>query len=211
VPLARPLNVHDQHTHRILTEIEASKRLSQRDLSRSLGIALGLTNLLLRRLVRKGWVRMVQVKPNRVVYLLTPAGILQKAKMSRAYLANSVQIYAEARTRISERFAALSAEWPTADGDNGRSKRIVFYGTGELAEIAFICLQGSDFELVGVIDDGTRTKFFNVPVCSATELKGREIQGRMFDRLIVMTIEENESTKAILEASEVPMDSICWL
>jgi DNA-binding MarR family transcriptional regulator len=211
VPLARPLNVHDQHTHRILTEIEASKRLSQRDLSRSLGIALGLTNLLLRRLVRKGWVRMVQVKPNRVMYLLTPVGTLQKAKMSRAYLASSVQFYAEARTRISQRFAALSAEWPAGDGNNGDSKRIVFYGAGELAEIAFICLQGSDLELVGVVDDSTRTRFFDVPVYSIAELKGRQIQGRMFDRLIVMTIEENESTQAILEASEVPVDRICWL
>jgi DNA-binding MarR family transcriptional regulator len=211
VPLRPPLHTHDQHTHRLLSEIEAGKQVSQRSLARSLGIALGLTNLLLRRLVRKGWVRMVQVKPNRVMYLLTPAGILQKAQMSRAYLASSVKFYAEARTRISERFAALSAEWPTDNGNNGHSKRIVFYGTGELAEIAFICLQESDLELVGVIDDSSRKQFFNVPVYSAGELKGCAINGRTFDRLIVMTIEENESTKAILKASEVPVESVSWL
>jgi DNA-binding MarR family transcriptional regulator len=68
---------HDQFTHRILTEIEADNRLSQRSLSRDLGIALGLTNLIIRRLVRKGWVRIIRIKPNRVRYLLTPAGIAE--------------------------------------------------------------------------------------------------------------------------------------
>ena len=68
---------HDQFTHRILTEIEADNRLSHRSLSRDLGIALGLTNLLIRRLVRKGWVRIIRIKPNRVRYLLTPAGMVE--------------------------------------------------------------------------------------------------------------------------------------
>ena len=154
---------------------------------------------------------MVQVRPNRVRYLLTPAGIVQKAQMSRAYLASSVKFYAEARMRISERFATLSAEWQIDNGNNGHSRRIVFYGTGELSEIAFICLQESDLELVGVIDDSSRRRFFNVPVYSVDELKGREVKGCTFDRLIVMTIEESESTKAILKAAEVPMDSVCWL
>ena len=31
--------------------------------------ALGLTNLLMRRVVRQGWVRMIHVRPNRVSYL----------------------------------------------------------------------------------------------------------------------------------------------
>ena len=154
---------------------------------------------------------MVQVRPNRVSYLLTPRGLAEKTRMSRAYLASSVKFYAEARMRISERFAALSAEWDIDKGNNGHSRRIVFYGTGEVSEIAFICLQESDLELVGVIDDSSRSRFFNVPVYTVDELKGREVKGCRFDRLIVMTFEESESTKAILESAEVPLDSVCWL
>jgi hypothetical protein len=180
-------------------------------LARSLGIALGLTNLLLRKLVRKGWVRMIHVKPNRVSYLLTPTGIAEKARMSRAYLERSVNFYVEARMRIGERFAAISAGWPTDNGHANHSKRIVFYGTGELAEIAFICLQQSDLELMGVIDDSRRTPFFNVPVYSVADLKGREIKGLTFDCLVVMTIEQSESTKAILIASDVPMECVHWI
>ena len=42
-----------------------------------MGIALGLTNLIIRRLVHKGWVRIIRIKPNRVRYLLTPAGMAE--------------------------------------------------------------------------------------------------------------------------------------
>jgi DNA-binding MarR family transcriptional regulator len=205
-----PLDTRDQHTHRLLSEIEAGTHVSQRSLARNLGIALGLTNLLLRRLVRKGWIRMVHIRPNRVSYLLTPTGIAEKARMSRAYLERSVKFYAEARTRISERFATLSSEWPI-DGSSLKTKRIVFYGTGELAEIAFICLQGSDLELIAVIDDGCRGQFFNVPVYTANDLRGCQVKDRTFDRLIVMMLEETESTKAALKSSQVPMELVSWL
>jgi ribosomal protein S25 len=39
--------------HRILHEVAAGRGVSQRSLARDLGVALGLTNLLLRRLARK--------------------------------------------------------------------------------------------------------------------------------------------------------------
>ena len=194
-----------------MSEIEADTNVSQRSLARSLGIALGLTNLLLRRLVRKGWIRMVQVRPNRVSYLLTPAGIAEKTRMSRAYLEHSVKFYAEARMRVREHFRAVSSECHTTGSQSSNSKRIVFYGTGELAEIAFICLQETDLQLIGVIDDACRGQFFDVPVYSAKDLKGREVGGHTFDRLIVMTLGRSESTRAVLLSSDVPMALVSWL
>ena len=150
MPLAS-VHSHDQHTHRLLSEIEAGQDLSQRSLARNLGIALGLTNLLVRRLVRKGWVRMIHIKPNRVSYLLTPTGIVEKARMSRDSLQYSVRFYAEARERIRDRFAELSAEWPSNNGSS--EKRIVFLRTGEVAEIGYVCLQETDLQLVAAIND----------------------------------------------------------
>jgi hypothetical protein len=58
----------DDYVRRILAEVEAGRGVSQRSLARSAGIALGLTNLVLRNLVRKGWVRITRVKANRVKY-----------------------------------------------------------------------------------------------------------------------------------------------
>jgi DNA-binding MarR family transcriptional regulator len=63
---------------------ESDNRVSQRSLAKVLGIAIGLTSLIVKRLVRKGWVRVIHIKPNRVRYLITPAGIAEKTRMSRA-------------------------------------------------------------------------------------------------------------------------------
>jgi hypothetical protein len=186
--------------------------VSQRSLARSLGIALGLTNLLLHRLVRKGWVRMIQIKPNRVSYLLTPAGLSEKARMSRLYLESSVKFYAEARNRISERFVALSKECSSGVDRNGEETRIVFYGTGEVAEIGYICLQETDLRLIGVVDDKNRkSRFFNVSVFPAADLNGREVNGMPFDRLVVMSFNGFERTAQALRSANVPADCVHWL
>ncbi len=104
--------IHEHHSRRILDAFESDQGVSQRSLARKLGIALGLTNLLVKRLVRKGWVRVIHIKPNRVRYLVTPAGIAEKARMSRAYFESSVQFYRQTRDRIQHQFCALSTNWP---------------------------------------------------------------------------------------------------
>lgn len=208
------MNSHDQYTHQILTEIEAGKLVSQRSLSRNLGIALGLTNLLVRRLVRKGWVRIIQIKRNRVLYLLTPAGVAEKALMSRAALRNSIQFYAQARDRIREQFAVLSAELSRdGRGPDGllTGKRIVFYGSGEVAEVGYICLQGTDLQLVGVVDDQGRKRFFDVPVYDPSRLQATDIAGRQYNKLVVMSFGDTSKIRAQLEALTILADRVFWI
>src|SRR6266849_501649 len=145
----------------ILTAIEADHGVSQRRLAHRLGIALGLTNLLLRRIIAKGWVKVVHIQRNRVSYLLTPAGIAAKAKLTREYLEGTLQFYAEARERVRDRFAELSRQLTS---ESVASKRIVFYGEGEVAEIGYVSLQETDLQLVGVVDALRAKPFFGLPV-----------------------------------------------
>lgn len=203
----------DHHTHRILSEIEAGKEVTQRYLARELGIALGLANLLIRHLVSRGWVRIIRIKPNRVRYLLTPSGIAEKARMSRAALQNSIRFYTEARDRIRDRFAILSAGWQhgSRGSDGAAEKRIAFYGSGELAEIGFICLQGTDLSLVGVVDNQGRKRFFGVPVYDTGSLQSVSFDSRPFDRLVIMSFDEIDEIKAHLAALAIPSECVFWI
>jgi DNA-binding MarR family transcriptional regulator len=195
------LDSHENHVHRILTEIDGGRPLSQRSLAQDLGIALGLTNLLIRRLVRKGWVRVVRIRRNRVRYLLTPTGLAEKARMSRLFLQNSVRFYMTARDRIRESLASAG----------GPSTRVVFYGAGEVAEIAYVCLQATDLKLVAVIADNVGQRFFGLPVHSGDDV-GDGVVGRIpFDRLIVTSLENREATRAQLEALGVAPERVHWL
>jgi hypothetical protein len=199
----------EQHVHRLLEEIHSGRGDSQRSLARRLGIALGLTNLLMRRVVRQGWVRMLHVRPNRVSYLLTPRGLAEKARMSRDYLVYSVHFYAEARDRIAERFQRLSAEWPENDG--APTKRIVFYGCGEVAEIGYICVQSTDLALVGVVADGPRTRFFGLDVRSTADLRPHRLGSAQFDRLVVMEFGARSAVERQLALAGYPAADVFWI
>jgi hypothetical protein len=201
----------DLHTLRILNEVESGNTTSQRSISANLGIALGLTNLLLRRLVRKGWVRVIQVGPNRVQYLITAAGVAEKARMTRAYLESTIAFYADARDRIRESLATLSASWDGDDTQGSTEKRIVFFGAGDVAEIGYVCLQETDLRLVGVVDDERSRSFFGLPVHPSSSLSPRAIAGESFCRLVVMSFEAPERVSPRLNSLAIPPEVVFWV
>lgn len=190
----------------ILLAIEADESVSQRHLSQRLGMALGLTNLLVRRIVAKGWIKVVQTRPNRVRYLLTPAGIAAKGRLTREYLASSLTFYAEARERIRERFAELSWELDAAGG----SKRIVFLGAGEFAEIGYVSLQETDLQLVGVIDSARPKPFFGLPVRPPERVEARSLDGKRFDRVVVMSLDRKKA-RELLEKLQLEPARVFWI
>lgn len=205
-----PGDAHEASIRRLLDEVAASDSLSQRSLASRLGIALGLTNLLLKRVINKGWVRVTHIKANRVRYLITPAGIAEKARMTRHYLSYSIGYYFEARQRIGARLAQLSATWPVepslADG-----KRIAFWGGGEAAEIAYVCLQETDLRLVVVIDDTRTRPFFHVPVHRPSALQGSSVGGERFDCVVVTSFDETAPAEEALTEAGVSLDRVYWL
>lgn len=198
------------HSREILEQVATRKAVSQRSLARDTGIALGLANLLIRRMVRQGWVRMVRVRPNRVTYLITPAGLAEKARRSRAHLAGTVAQYVQARDRIGQRFAELSAAWPAAR-NGGRGKRIVFCGAGEVAEIGYVCLQRTDLQLVGVVESDPGRQFFGFPVQPYEALAPGRLGDVRFGMLVVMTFGDRRPVRQRLSLAGYPAASVFWI
>lgn len=201
---------HEDRFRRILEVFESDHGVSQRSLAAELGIALGLANLLIKRLVRKGWVHVIHIKPNRARYLITPAGIAEKTRMSRAYFENSMQFYKETRDRIQQRFSVLSSGWPN-NGAPGLSKHVVFYGAGEVAEIGYICLVGTDLHLVGVVDAVPTKRFFNVNAYPPERVDGLVLDGQPFDWLVVMSFSNADALRPEVLSLGVPLNRVFWL
>lgn len=203
------MNERERYIHRIFAEIESGQHLSQRSLARQLGIALGLTNFLVRSLVRKGWVKAVKIRPNQVRYLLTPRGMVKKARLSRQHLRNSIKFYAETRDRIRSSFTRLSSEWPQ-HSETAIVKRIMFYGTGDVAEIGYVCLQETDLQLMGAIDDCGRRKFFGLPL-HPQEQCTTPFTAIPFDKIVVLSFGERHVIQRRLDAMGVEPDRIFWV
>ena len=142
----RPVERQSQRDLEILAAIGEGQALSQRALAQRLGVALGLTNLLLKRLAKKGYIKIVEfpTKPAaraRFRYLLTPKGIQEKMRLTYDHAAYSLVLYRRARQTLRDSLALLSRTG---------LKRVALCGTGEAAELAYLTLKEFGLEPVGV-------------------------------------------------------------
>lgn len=204
---------HDLHTGRVLEAIEAGEAVSQRALSRRVGIALGLTNLIVRRLADRGWIRVVKLASNQARYMITPEGIAAREELVRAHLQDSLSWYTAARARIRGRLAALSSAWSDADATAARSadKRIAFYGAGEVAEIGLMSLHDTDLVLVGVVADAPDGTLLGRPVLPLEALSGEAVDDEPFGRLVVMSFDDDRAIQPKLAARGCPRERQFWI
>ena len=186
------------HTLQILDEVAKGKPLTQRDLSNKLGIALGMINSYLKRLVQHGYLQVVQAERKRIHYLLTPMGIAEKSALTYRYIKKSYQVYSDARGRMLRFFDDLEK--------NG-VKSVVLYKATVVAEIAVMALQDSPLDLVAIVDEaGAGRRFLGYKIKSLDELQKLE-----FGRLLVTTEDASDKVAESLAHYGVPKEKICSL
>jgi len=148
-------------TLQLLSEIDHEREISQRELSRRLGIALGLVNSYLKNLVSKGFIRIKNFPRNRYAYLLTPTGVAEKSRLAYEHLSYFTSLYTIARQDYQQLFQELFA---------AGVRTVAFCGVDEVAEIAYLSIQGTGLQLCRVMDDEHAGEtFFGLPVLSLTD------------------------------------------
>jgi DNA-binding MarR family transcriptional regulator len=189
---------HDIHALRILEEMEKNDSLSQRELARKLNISLGLVNAFIKRLAHKGYFKITTIPRNRVSYILTPKGFAEKTRLTYEFIQYSFRFYKRARAELKTLFSALES-----DG----VKRVVFYEAGDLAEIAYVSLQETSIELLGIIDDSLSGEtFLGFTIMSSSILKQLE-----YERIIVTSVSSRDAIQESLIGLGIPEASISWL
>ncbi len=84
---------------RLLETLEEEPELRQMDLAIRLGVATGTVNWHLKHLAAKGYVKVRKIGRWRWRYLLTPQGFAAKARLTKAYIQRSMQLYRQTRQR----------------------------------------------------------------------------------------------------------------
>jgi EPS-associated MarR family transcriptional regulator len=97
----------DETTHYgLLKTLEENPGLSQRDLAKKLGVSLGKVNFCLNALVEKGSLKINNFRnsDNKLayIYLLTPRGVEEKARITVEFLQIKLREYERLRTEIEE-------------------------------------------------------------------------------------------------------------
>lgn len=72
--------------YEVLEYISSSDEVTQREISEHLGISLGSVNLLLKKMIKEGFIKIEKIPANRVAYMLTPKGIQEKIVKTVSYI-----------------------------------------------------------------------------------------------------------------------------
>jgi len=96
----------DENRYQLLKLLEENPEMSQRQIAAALGVSLGKVNFCLHALIKIGSVKVANFSrsPNKkaYVYLLTPKGIEEKAKVTLRFLAKRQNEYEELKREINE-------------------------------------------------------------------------------------------------------------
>ena len=131
----------------ILEKLENNGHLTQRDLSKEVGIALGLVNHLLKKMVKKGWINIKNIDAKKIRYLITPEGAREKSGLLYKRVESTIHFYLDAKRVIKEKVEHLK-------GDGVKSVSI--YGINHISEVLYIVLKELGLELGYVVDDNKK-------------------------------------------------------
>jgi hypothetical protein len=145
-------------------------------------------------LVRKGYIKITTIPRHRIKYLLTPRGMAEKSRLTYAYMQYSLSYYRDMRERLKRVLSDLS---------HAGVKRVAVYGTGELAELAYLSIREMDLTLVGFVDGKEGQTFLSYPLWPVQALSNWS-----YDALLIADLTETKKIQARLIRAGVPKDKI---
>ena len=101
------MNTYEQGIrYRLLKILSEDSSLTQREMSRRMGISLGKLNYCLTELAKRGFVKIHRFKDSsnktKYMYLLTPRGMEEKTRVAMNFLKRKVREYEEIKKVIRE-------------------------------------------------------------------------------------------------------------
>lgn len=185
----------DYRSLQLLDEISKNHELTQRDLARKLGVALGLINSYLKNLVSKGYITVSTIPRKRYTYYLTPHGLTEKTRLTYRHLQNFTALYRVARRDFLSLFTKLRGLGP---------RRIAFCGIDEVTEIAYLSLREAGLELEAIFDaEPAKKDFLGHEVLRFDDIKRIDP-----DVIVITSFRSDDEIKDALLASGVDASKI---
>lgn len=84
----------------VIREISNNHLPDQRVIATRTGISLGLTNIIIKRLIQKGYVKAKQLNHKKIQYILTPKGFSEKAQKSYFFTLKTISLLKTTKEEI---------------------------------------------------------------------------------------------------------------
>jgi DNA-binding MarR family transcriptional regulator len=144
----------------LLEAIEKDPDTTQASMAARLGVAVGTVNWHIKRLIDKGYVKVKRAERRKLRYIITPEGIALRARLTVAYIENSMMLYRETRDQARALLGSVKKK-------GYRYVKIV--GEGDIADV---CLLTTIEQGMIVVEDDDR------PGVAVIEIQGRDLSLR---------------------------------
>jgi len=104
----------------ILKSLDEENRITQRELAKRTGLSLGSVNVLLKRLIHKGLIKIEHINSKTIKYVLTPKGLLEKARLTYHYIVSSYNYISGIERKIEKII-----------GNKNNSVKLILYGIND--------------------------------------------------------------------------------
>jgi predicted transcriptional regulator len=180
----------------VLEALDGAGHVPQRRVAENVGMATSRVNRIIRELLKRGVVRVVDDAVRPYAYTLTETGRVYLRELSYQDYAAVAARFRQVQGRIGRRLAALRAEG---------LERVVCYGAGEILELVRPLAESRGLRVVGVVDDdparhGRRDGF---------EVRGPDsLDGTDADAVVITTLRHAGEIRARLIAAPGSMKVI---
>ena len=124
--MLNPMTDIKQQEYELLNEIAQDSLVTQANLAKRLGIAVGSVNWYIKRLVKRGYVKVSHLDRTRLQYDLTPEGMSVFTERALQYARDSLKVYKSFRLQAQGIVAKLQSQGIT---------RAYLYGNDEMMDI----------------------------------------------------------------------------
>jgi len=194
----RSRSLAEQRDLQVLEALTEDQGITQRALADRLDIAVGLANLYVKRLMQKGYIKCVNVRPNRLRYLLTPKGIAEKARLTYEFMNYSLRLYRQARERLVDALPPASASPRVC---------ICVHGGTEAAELTYLALRERGIEPAAVLTTGdSRGTFLGMPIHPVS--RHREVE---YDVVVLATLDPPDRVQGHLLDAGISREKLVFL
>ena len=142
----------------ILREVAANAHITQAELANRCSLSVAMVNNYMKDLCESGWIEYHRRTTKSVTYHLTPAGTEHLGSLQSELMEEMVGMFVSAKEQIWTRIMSQA---------QGSLQRVVLFGSGPLAQLAFHALEKAGVTILGICDDALEA--------NGGELCGREV------------------------------------
>lgn len=129
----------------VIKEISENATIDQRTIAQNTGLSLGLTNLIIKKLVKTGYVKIKQLSGRKIKYILTPKGFIEKTKKSYNYILRTTKqflnIYNKLENLIYEQYSHKKIKFYIVATDEIYKILELVFKTLKLKNVTFVRLK----------------------------------------------------------------------